>query len=120
VNRILVQIAEMPGVLRDLVASAVAAQPDMEIVGAIGARAAGPPLPGRAADVVIVAVPSIADGAALRDHPFAHPDQRVLALATDGRRAVVYELRPHLTDLGEISPDGLVAAIRSGRPAHSN
>jgi hypothetical protein len=35
-----------------------------------------------------------------------------------GRRTVLYELRPHRTELGELSPQELVAAVRAaaGRP----
>lgn len=111
-QRILVQIAEMPGVMRDLVTNVVAAQADMEIVPDLGTGS--PHAPARAADVVIVALPTSANGAAITAQRFAHPGQRILGLVADGRRAVLYELRPHVTELGEISPDGLVAAIRAG------
>lgn len=42
----------------------------------------------------------------------AFPRVRVLAVVDDGRRAFVYELRPQETALGEVSPEGLLDAIR--------
>ncbi len=97
-------IGEMPGVMRDLVETIVGAQPDIRIV-------ADDP-----ADVVILGVATIDEAAGVRARLYAHPNQRVLALAIDGRHAVAYEMRPHLTALGAISPDGLLAAIRADVP----
>jgi hypothetical protein len=96
----------MPGVMRDLVETLVAAQPDLEIVGGD-------------ADVVLVGVATIAEADALTARLYARPHQRLLALAVDGRTAVAYELRPHVTPLGTLSPEGLLAAIRAGQPAGS-
>lgn len=107
VQRIRVRIADLPGVMRDLVESIVATQPDMQLVSAE---------PAVVPDVVIVGLTPDADATALAAHLYDHPHQRILALAIDGRQAVAYELRPYLTELGEISPDALLAAIRAGRP----
>jgi hypothetical protein len=98
--------------MRDLVEIVVGAQPDMQIVAV---DATDPAAFGTPADVVILGVASVAEPIAHTTQLYEHPHQRILALAIDGRRAVVYELRPHLTELGEISPDGLLAAIRAGR-----
>jgi chemotaxis response regulator CheB len=38
---------------------------------------------------------------------------RALELQSDGRESVLYELRPHLASLGEISTDKLVRTIRA-------
>ena len=48
---------------------------------------------------------------------------RVLLVTEAGRRTVLYELRPHRTELGELSPTELVGAIgaagrRGSFPAH--
>jgi hypothetical protein len=40
------------------------------------------------------------------------PRSRVLAVATDRRQSVLYELRPHERLLGEMSPGALLAAVR--------
>jgi hypothetical protein len=49
----------------------------------------------------------------------AQPSLRILALEGNGRGAVMYELQPHAVPLGDVSPDGLIDAIRSaGRVRH--
>jgi DNA-binding NarL/FixJ family response regulator len=65
------------------------------------------------ADVVIVA-PSFS---AVRENHFAellndHPRTRVLAIATNGQQAFIHELRPFVTEISELSPQTLLAAIR--------
>jgi hypothetical protein len=110
VPRIRVRIAELPGVMRDLVENIVSAQADMRIVDD---DHGGP------ADVVVVGVPTLADAATLTARLYAYPRQRILALALDGRHGASYELRPHITALAALSPDGIVAAIRAGLPAGS-
>ena len=44
------------------------------------------------------------------------PRISVLVIAASGRTAAMYELRPHRMPLGEVTPAGLIAAIR--RSAH--
>jgi DNA-binding NarL/FixJ family response regulator len=44
-----------------------------------------------------------------------HPWARVLSLAHDGREAVLHELYPHRTVLGEASPQKLLETIRAVR-----
>ena len=39
------------------------------------------------------------------------PRLRILALTGQGREAILWELRPHRTSLGEISPETLLAAV---------
>lgn len=46
-----------------------------------------------------------------------HPRARVLAIADDGHRAFVHELRPHVTEIAELSPQTLLIAIRQGAGA---
>jgi len=47
----------------------------------------------------------------------SHPQIKVLAVAGDGRGAFLYELRPQTSSLGEVSPQGLVDAIRAATAA---
>lgn len=42
-----------------------------------------------------------------------HP--RVLAITTDGQQAALWELLPHRTELGELSPQRLVDIVRAAR-----
>jgi DNA-binding response OmpR family regulator len=44
-----------------------------------------------------------------------HPWARVLSLAHDGRRAVLHELHPRRTDLGQASPQKLLDTVRGAR-----
>jgi hypothetical protein len=43
----------------------------------------------------------------------ANPRVKVLAVAGDGRRVFLHELRPQTVALGEVSPAGLIDAIRA-------
>jgi hypothetical protein len=42
------------------------------------------------------------------------PGMRFLTVADDGRESFLYELRPYRLALGEVSPQTLLAAVRSG------
>lgn len=47
------------------------------------------------------------------------PLLRVLGVVREGRQTYGYELRPHRTRLGELSPEGLTAAVRRMAKARS-
>jgi len=97
------------GIVTDIVTS----QSDMEVVGDLPDRSGLQATVGDAAvDVVVLGLldtdlPS--DCIALFS---AHPSIRMLGVVGDGRRAFLYELRPQRFPLGEVSPNGLVDAIR--------
>jgi hypothetical protein len=104
----------MPRMLSDIITDVIGDQPDMEKVGDLpsrdGLRAA---VETTAADVVLL-------GLLDSDLPddclpvfTAYPSLRMLGVAADGRRAFLYELRPQRFPLGEVSPNGLVEAIRA-------
>jgi hypothetical protein len=104
----------MPRMLRDIVASAVDAEADMQLVGesadpvTLGARAAA-----AHADVVVLALsgcelPPLCDRL-LCEYPHAS----VLAIGADGRGAFRYELRPRKVRVEDVSPSGLLEAIRT-------
>ena len=92
--------------LGEIIENVVSAQPDMEVVGNLDGRTS---LTEAAAnlgvDVVIVELVT------------SHPQIKVLAVAGDGRGAFLYELRPQTSSLGEVSPQGLVDAIRAATAA---
>ncbi len=102
--------------LCDIITDVVAHQSDMEVLGMLPDRATlvMTALATRA-EVVVLGLP---DGelpdecAKVFD---ADPHIRVLGVVADGRRAFLYELRPQRLALGEISPHGLVEAIRATR-----
>ena len=41
------------------------------------------------------------------------PSTRVLAIATSGHSAIMWELRPYKVPLGDVSPESLIQAIRT-------
>lgn len=99
--------------LRDIIDGIVVAQPDLEICEYRGTQGElDEALEETHADVVIVG--DVADSRWERWSPLIYrwPRLKVLALEQHGRRAALYELRPHREELGELSPPELVAAIR--------
>jgi hypothetical protein len=84
--------------LSGIVTELVSAEPDLAIVAEVGE-----------ADVAVTQLEG-GVGDLLRDRPRL----RVIALSADGREASSFELRPHETKLGEVSPAALLEAIRGG------
>jgi DNA-binding NarL/FixJ family response regulator len=108
-----IAIGVMPPVLLDIVTNAVDAEPDMEIVARFKTRdQLFETMAGTAIDVVILGVEE-PDDLPLAREILRRSRQALLLLSIDGRRAAMYELRPHKEPLGDVSPQGLVAAIRS-------
>src|SRR5262249_14496061 len=104
----------MPRMLREMIKEIIAADARCSIVAETDdENSLRTSLDRSRADVVIVA--STSDGA---DHYVellrAHPTTRVLAIATSGRRAFIHELRPRVTEISELSPETLLAALRPG------
>ena len=105
----------MPRLLRDIVNAILTREPDIHVAArgddAALAEVGDSDALGNA-DVAIVAESEMAsvDYEALL---YAHPRLRLVAIAGDGRAAVVYELHPTRVALGEFSPQVLVDAIRS-------
>ena len=99
--------------LCDIITDVIDTQPDMQVVGDVSDRAEL--LASVEATQSEVVVLGLSDAELPPDcvNLFnAHPQVRLLGVAADGRRAFLYELRPQRTPLGEISPQGLLAAIR--------
>jgi len=62
-------------------------------------------------DVVLTPVPDPDDVAGLMDVLWRWPRSRVVAVAGSGRLAVIYELHPRKTVLGDLCPATLVDAV---------
>jgi len=97
-------VAEVSGVLRDIIETTLAAQHDIEV---IRSAPGGPP-----PDVVVIGLNESETPETAEDLFGHYPYARVLGIASDGRRAYMHELRPHRVALGELSPDQLIEAIR--------
>jgi hypothetical protein len=89
--------------LHDIIARAIAAEPDMTLEAEFGPSAP---------DVVIVGGggEELADATRLLSR---WPHSAVIAIEVNGGHANVYELLPRLTDLGEVSTNDLVRLIRA-------
>ena len=113
-QQIRVLLASPPGVLRKVIEHAVSAQSDMRLVGEYDgrdshARTLSKTITELSAsdrpDVVVV------------ERAYEHPRLAVLAVTGGGREAHLRVLRPYEESFADVSPLGIVAAIReSGRP----
>lgn len=111
-KRTRILLTGLPPMLREIVRDAVTAEPDMEVIGEFDdgtafLRALA------AADVVIGGTRDL-DGAAFPDELLsAWPHVKVVMVTISGAAAAIFELQPHTKPLGDVSPGGLVDAIRS-------
>ncbi len=103
----------MPKMLRTIIRNIVLADPQCEIVAETGeqndlrAQLCATP-----ADVIILALTDWDD----RPDRFAallvdNPASRVIGITPGGTRAFLYDLRPHLTYIDELTPAALLSAI---------
>ncbi|MGQ0570739.1 MAG: hypothetical protein ACT4P5_14625 [Armatimonadota bacterium] len=89
-------------------------QPDIEIVGELDDPFGLLLEAGRAqADVVILGLHDAEFPGVCTHLLTEYPHIKILGITKDGRRAFLYELRPRKVVVGEVSPQGLLTAIRS-------
>jgi hypothetical protein len=103
--------------LMDIIGNTVASQPDMEIVASV----AGEPSLLRAADrnhadVVVLARNDPVEGE-YDELLYGRCTLKVIEIGREGRHGSLYELRPYRVSLGEMSPTGLLQAIRASTGA---
>ena len=120
-------LASKPGVLRDIIGTAIAAENDMRLVDGIGkidaramdleriARTLATAPAAESPDVVIVDRVDERSLRLLDGMLYDHPRIAVLAVTRDGRGAYLRVLRPHDEMIADVSPSGLIAAIRESR-----
>jgi DNA-binding NarL/FixJ family response regulator len=104
----------MPQMLRTIVKDILSTDPQCEIVAetveqdTLRAQLRETPV-----DVIILADTDVdvisSRFAALLAH---HPAMRIIAITSGGKRAFLYDLRPHVTPIDELSPATLLSAIR--------
>jgi DNA-binding NarL/FixJ family response regulator len=105
--------AELPRILDDIIGAVCAAAGDIEVVGRVARHEELVELTREARpDVVILGMAPSGAATIGWELYVGDPLLRVLGIVGEGRQTFVYELRPHRTALGELSPDGLVAAVR--------
>ena len=112
ISPITVLARDVPPLVLDLLANAIASEPDMTLESTRAQAAtlrradAGP-------DVVIMTAAGDVPVESVRDVLVEWPRAQVLLIALDGHDCVLYEQRVHSTRLGELSPRELVDAIRT-------
>jgi len=111
-------IAPVPPLLGDIVRDALAGEPDLEVVGRSGEDDLEDRVDACAADVVLAEEtgPRLADPY-LR-LMYLHPRLRLLTVSPDGRRASLWRLAPERRVLADVSPRGLVGALRAAVRNH--
>lgn len=75
------------------------------------------PAEGKRYDVIVMSLPEPDEERAGLRMLAKFPASRVLALRGDASRAFLYEMRPHCTSLGELSPQTLREAIHGSGDA---
>jgi DNA-binding NarL/FixJ family response regulator len=112
-SNIRVLIRDAPTMLRDILEQAISNEPGMEVIPEpVVPRQAPvdrPPSP----DVVVVGVADSEPVERARGLLVRWPGSQVLLITARGHRVLRYELWPRGVDLGEMSPNQLVQAIRS-------
>ena len=112
-HQIRIVLAHMPGMLRGILRETLSGERDFELVVELPEHGGLAGLVSRLQpDVVLFGVTDREGIDSALPLFQAHPGVRLVAMAEDGRRAVLYELRPHAVPIGEVSPDGLIDAIR--------
>ena len=114
-----VALIDLSPILTQIVTEALA-KPDIRNEGAFGGEEGREEAAALDPDVVIVGLEDdTPDDEGLppecRRLLSRNPWARVLSLAHDGRRAVLHELHPRRTDLGQASPQKLLDTVRGAR-----
>lgn len=109
-----VLLAGLPRIMREIVEHALVEAPDMEVVGRLDAigELSGT-LHHTQPDVLVVGLDDESHATKLDRYLYEMPRLACLAIAGDARRAFLYEMHPRAKPLGDVSPAGLVQAIRS-------
>jgi DNA-binding NarL/FixJ family response regulator len=107
-------LIEIPHLLCEIIEELIERQPDIELVGTVGAGGDLPRALRRTRPEVIVCRAGATLPRAYCELFERHPHLRVLAIEDTDRTGFVYELRPIRAPL-EVSPQSLVDAIRSTR-----
>ena len=113
-ERIRVLLGEIPRDLGDNFKRAVTDQPDMELVGEVRNGVELLLTAGHThADVVILGLQD-SELPGICSHLLDEfPQIKVLAVSAGGQQAFLYEFRPRMVSLHEVSPESLLAAIRA-------
>lgn len=105
--------AELPRILNDIIGNVLESAGDIHVIAQAASQADLLDMARRLhPDVIIMGVDDVGLPRFGWDLYVSDPHLRVLGVVGEGRQTFVYELRPHQTALGELSPEGLVDAVR--------
>lgn len=110
-----VLLMSMPQLLSDMITGIIGSCRDMELVGDAPVR--GEMLPAAVAmraDVIILREENVSTEDCAQAL-YQRPRLKILVISYDGRRGSLYELRPCVAAIKEISAESLIAAIRGRR-----
>jgi DNA-binding NarL/FixJ family response regulator len=106
-------LADLPQMLRSIIQDILAGEPDMEVVGELPGQAEVPAMVQQTGATFVIVRQTGPDPPAIFQNLLAaQSPMRVLAIADEGRAAILYELRPRRIPIGEFSAARLVAVIR--------
>jgi len=109
-----VLLAGVPDLLRVIVVDAVGRTDDLRVVGEVASLDAADAARGAAeADVVIAALDGDRLPASAVALMYARARLGVLGIVVASGDAELWQLRPHCTRLGDVSPEELVSAVRA-------
>ena len=111
-SQIHVLIRDAPPMLRDILEQAISNQPDMRVIPEPAASTPAPPEQAPP-DVIVFAMSDESPDKSAHALLVEWPKSQVLMITARGDNVVKYEFLPRGVDLGEMSPDQLVQAIRS-------
>lgn len=110
-----VALAGLPPLLHGIVVRLVADQNDMQIVGEFADHEELLALEGESApDVLVVGTGNGEINGVCTQLLTQYPQAKVVAVGADGRRVLLYDLRPHKITVDEVSSEELLEVIRSG------
>lgn len=109
-----VLLVDMPRIPRELIERAVAAEPDMVVVGSTpDVDELAPALSSSDPEFVILGLVGAGLPASAERVLDEHARLKMLGVEVREGTAILYELRPERAELGEVSPADVVAAIRN-------
>src|ERR1700689_4874284 len=110
-------VANRPRVMRELLLATLVDRPDLEIVGEVSSEAEFPaPVQKIAPDFLVISLDELGQRPRICDTVLrAHPDVRIIAVASEHNRSVCYwaslQLDIHCSDI-EPSQEGILGVMR--------
>jgi chemotaxis response regulator CheB len=113
-EQIRILVVAMPRMLQGIIESVVSSQPDMTLVGPARRNKSVAAAARRVrADIVILGESQEDIGGTPWQVLNENPRLKIVTISPDGHRATRYEMRPHQVDFDDVSPEGLIHAIRA-------